>query len=103
MDSPAGFRSVKDAITYCARVDSFTGTNLPNNLWGYGKADAFNALTNCVISTGENQDMISNALAIYPNPFSAEATIAVNIPGKKQNAELKIMDVLGNEIKSFRI
>lgn len=36
---------VKAAIIEQARQDDFTGASLPNNLWGYGKADAFRTLT----------------------------------------------------------
>lgn len=36
---------VKEAILSQARKDAFTGELLPNNLWGYGKADAFRTLT----------------------------------------------------------
>lgn len=36
---------IKDAILSQARKDDFTGAALPNNLWGYGKADAFRTLT----------------------------------------------------------
>lgn len=36
---------VKAAILDQARQDAFTGAELPNNLWGYGKADAFRTLT----------------------------------------------------------
>lgn len=36
---------IKDALLSQARHDVFTGESLPNNLWGYGKADAFRMLT----------------------------------------------------------
>lgn len=36
---------VKQAIISQARKDTYTGVDLPNNLWGYGKADAFRTLT----------------------------------------------------------
>ncbi len=42
-DASAG--QIKDALLSQARKDAFTGDALPNNLWGYGKADAFRMLT----------------------------------------------------------
>lgn len=36
---------IRDAMITQARSDAFTGTELPDNLWGYGKADAFRMLT----------------------------------------------------------
>ena len=41
----ATYAEVKQAIIGNARLDSWTGTALPDNRWGYGKADAFRALT----------------------------------------------------------
>ena len=41
----ADSREVKDAILGNARKDSYTGEDLPDNNWGYGKADAYKALT----------------------------------------------------------
>jgi len=49
---------IRDALFTQARSDIFTGEALPNNLWGYGKADAFRMLTG---SWGCNTDDYLNA------------------------------------------
>ena len=36
---------VREAIIRCPIQDQFTGTSLPDNLWGYGKVNAFGTLT----------------------------------------------------------
>lgn len=41
----ANYAEIKDAILSQGRSDVFTGEDLPNNRWGYGKADAFRTLT----------------------------------------------------------
>ena len=41
----ADYAEIKNAIINNTRKDSFTGEDLPDNQWGYGKADAFRALT----------------------------------------------------------
>lgn len=41
----ADYQEIKDALLSQARHDAFTGEALPNNAWGYGKADAFRMLT----------------------------------------------------------
>ena len=41
----ADYAEIKNAILSQARSDTFTGEDLPNNRWGYGKADAFRTLT----------------------------------------------------------
>lgn len=47
---------------------------------------------------------ISNAgIKIYPNPFNSSATIIFNSELKIQNAELKMYDVTGREVKQFTI
>ena len=103
MDPSADWQAVKNVILNCARKDSFTGTNLPDNFWGYGKADAFNSLTGCVTSVNNNQNSGFEELMIYPNPCFSEATIEINMHEKTENAELKIYDVVGKEIKAFKV
>jgi subtilisin family serine protease len=41
----ANWKEVKDAIVLSAKKDSLTGFNLPDNKWGFGKANAFDAIT----------------------------------------------------------
>lgn len=41
----ANWEDVKNAILVNAKKDAFTGDDLPDNGWGYGKADAFRTLT----------------------------------------------------------
>ncbi|MFI5134965.1 MAG: S8 family serine peptidase, partial [Chitinophagales bacterium] len=45
----ASWQEVKDAILLSAKEDSLTGYNLPDNTWGYGKVDAFKALTQTMV------------------------------------------------------
>jgi subtilisin family serine protease len=58
---------VKNAILQCAIQDSFTGNNLPDNAWGHGKADAFNTLTNCSL-TSIQPDPQTISMLLFPNP-----------------------------------
>jgi subtilisin family serine protease len=43
----ATWADIKTSITTCVKIDAFTGTALPNAIWGYGKLDAMKML-NCV-------------------------------------------------------
>jgi len=45
----ASWQEVRDAILLSAQEDSLTGFNLPDNSWGYGKVDAFKALTQTMV------------------------------------------------------
>src|SRR5205823_2140619 len=38
---------IKNAIIGCSKTDVQTGSALPDYHWGYGKVDAFHALTGC--------------------------------------------------------
>lgn len=102
-DPSAGWLDVKNGIINCARKDSFTGSSLPNNLWGYGKADAFATLTGCSTTDISNSLTSLEEFTIYPNPFHFETTLEINISAKTQNASLKIYDIIGQELKSFSI
>ena len=91
----ATWQDVKNDLLNCTTIDNFTGSNLPDNAWGYGKANAYNLLHGCLIGVDEIE---SNALlSCYPNPFSETTTISYEFqsPGK---AELVITDMLGNEV-----
>ncbi len=62
----ATWQEIKSALEQTARQDSYTGTNIPNWSWGYGKVDAFNAMTQasfiygCTDSTAFNYDPNAN-------------------------------------------
>jgi subtilisin family serine protease len=68
-------QQVKYAITHCAYTDNFTGTNLPDYLWGYGKLDGKAAMT-CgenIVTVGEA--ILEKNVRYFPNPFNGKVTI----------------------------
>lgn len=60
----AGWKEIKDAIQLSAMKDNYTGNNLPDNTWGYGKVDAFSALTTTIVYG------CTNAFSINFNPLA---------------------------------
>jgi subtilisin family serine protease len=94
---------VKNAIIDCPIRDSYTGTALPDNYWGYGKVDAFGALT-CSL-TGINEKKNDPGFKIYPNPNNSGCDISIDISGFNLNSknELTIYNSLGQLIKTIRI
>ncbi len=48
---------------------------------------------------GISQTGTSTNSQVYPNPFTGETTIKISSAVKIENAELKIFDVLGNEVR----
>ena len=68
-------QQLKQAIINCAYKDFFTGTNLPNYKWGYGKLDGFATMT-----CGEIFDNVKilnseQTIQVYPNPLSSETNL----------------------------
>lgn len=64
-------QQVKNAIINCAYQDNYTGTNLPNYHWGYGKLDGKAAMS-CgeSIYNAINQSQQDPTFKAYPNPFT---------------------------------
>lgn len=69
---------VKNAILGCARQDSFTGI-IPNNEYGYGKADAFKTLTKCAPDGIMDHEKDGFAVQIFPNPADAGSVIHLDM------------------------
>ena len=103
---------IKEILQNTARSDAFTGTT-PNPNWGYGKVDAFAAVSEVLNATSITVDKngIAKEFVLsqnYPNPFNPTTTIVYTIPYVKsetlptgrQDAKVKIVvfDILGNEV-----
>ena len=97
MNPAADWQMVKNAIVNCAYQDAFTGAALPDNLWGYGKADAFATMTNCVTFNDALTDIPARDIFIYPNPAKSDLNIMIN--GLRfKSAELTIYNLFGQEV-----
>ncbi len=99
----AGYLEVMDAITNTAKQDTFTTTSLPNNSWGYGKVNAYEALkffTGGNDTTGISMNTTNNpGLLIFPNPLYDITTIQYNIGGNHfSDASIFISDVVGQVV-----
>lgn len=95
---------VKNAIIGCTKKDSFTGTSLPDNAWGYGKVDAFGALT-CSLTGIQEQPAKPFTFSVFPNPVTSGTQLNIELPfvNPKESNELKIYNSLGAVVKTVRI
>lgn len=107
---------VKEILQNTARSDAFTGTT-PNPNWGYGKVDAFAAVSEVINATSvkEQKNELPNDFVLnqnYPNPFNPTTTIEYSIPYsvKSENANLAyqqagvkivVFDVLGKIVATL--
>lgn len=94
---------VKNVIINCPTVDGYTGV-VPNNQYGYGKANAFNALTGCLSTVIDNSEATTSFM-IYPNPVQSGNLLAISISNNIKNSrtELLIYNSVGQLITSEQI
>lgn len=92
-------KQVRLAIMNCTYKDAFTGTNLPNNKWGYGKLDGFSTFT-CAVPTGIENSNFTNESNVFPNPFNLQTTIKLK---HTVNGEIKVYNSVGELILSDKL
>ena len=99
-------------VEYCliqtAYTDNFTGpaSQLPNYNWGYGKLNAFDALTLCAATTDLPVLSLPGGmvkLSAYPNPFSNNSIISYDFSTIKNfgKASIIVYDMMGKPIKTI--
>ncbi len=75
----ASNRDVRDAIRYCAYQDAYTGSNVPNYQWGFGKLDGKASMTCNDIKVYTGIDAFEkNNIQFFPNPFKEQIQIKLN-------------------------
>ncbi len=91
----------KQAVISCPKTDSFTGSGLPDNNWGYGKIDVFTTLTGCSPTGIESITNNENQLMIYPNPSSDVVSFSVGhiMTNSSDKMEIRIYNAIGKLIK----
>ena len=70
-------QEVKTAITQCAYSDIFTGSNLPNYAWGYGKLDGLAAMVCGDDLVNLSVHKVTAGAAYFPNPFKDKVSITL--------------------------
>ncbi len=99
----ANWQDVKNAVTYCAHTDGYTGTALPDNTWGYGKVDAFSMMTNCALATHDLNISNENKFHIFPNPINNGMDFQLNFGEIISSTHLEIFAVNGSLLFSKQI
>jgi subtilisin family serine protease len=95
MDPTANWWLFRQAVTACAKQDSFTGSSLPDPVWGYGKLNGFAAMT-CT-TLGQNNTSVSDAdVKVFPNPATTEVNFY--FPANNGIGTVLIYDATGRKV-----
>ncbi|MBN1895064.1 S8 family peptidase [bacterium] len=92
----AGFDRVMTDLRASASHDRFTGPDLPDNDWGYGKLNIWDMMRTNGIRSPETPPFPLLEQA-RPNPFNAATIVRYRLPTGQQ-AELFVFDALGRRI-----
>lgn len=90
---------VESILKQSARQDSFTGA-IPSNgnpHWGWGKTDAYNAVSLALTTSMNNNYAQSENILIYPNPSSHNITIT-NFNANSKETIISIYNVASQQI-----
>ena len=90
----------KQAVSQCAKQDNFTGSNLPNTVWGYGKLDGFGTVTCGTLNLNTN-GISSNEISFYPNP--ATSKIIFEMKNNSGNIHIRVLDFYGREVSAEKL
>lgn len=72
-------QELRDVITSSARTDEWTGNDLPNSTWGYGKIDAFSAIQQALLLLNiRNSSVDEPTWRVYPNPTKEKISLLRN-------------------------
>jgi subtilisin family serine protease len=99
----ASVSEIRARLIETARHDGFTGLGW-NKSYGYGKADAYNAVKKMtpVSSGGKDRPEGYALLENFPNPFNGSTTIVFTPPaGGNGRTALEILDISGRIMKTF--
>lgn len=95
---------IKDIIIKTSRRDEFTGeTSNSDNIWGYGKIDAWEGIKECLTLNGiDGVEPITNNNVIITHNKSTN-NLKLLFTKETTNADIKIYDITGKAIYSKNI
>ena len=88
-----------DIFAHTAKKDNFTGSDLPDYTWGYGKIDAYEGLM-YILGYPEGIENVTDhqIVAIYPNPTVDLFTIG--FASADNNVTVSVYDLSGRQVMS---
>lgn len=95
----ATWSEFRSAVWWCAKQDTFTGTNLPNADWGYGKIDAWSMMVNCAISMDVTEPESENGISVYPNPAEQSSGVTIQLAAFTESTQVYIYNSIGELVQ----
>ena len=89
---------VREIFAQSAKTDNYTGdiAGVGNNLWGYGKIDAYNGLVDCLELSGIEEVGAPTRPMVYPNP-AAESCYFL-LPSDDQQVTVALYSLNGAQV-----
>ena len=89
---------VREVFAHTAKTDNYTGNiaGVGDNLWGYGKLDAYNGLVYCLDLSGIDETGAPTRPMVYPNPASTECHFL--LPSDDQGVSVTLYSLNGSEV-----
>ncbi len=91
----ATWSEFRSAVWWCAKQDTFTGTNLPNADWGYGKIDAWSMMVNCAVSLTVAEPESESGISVYPNPSTEVSGVTIQLATYTASTPVNIYNAIG--------
>lgn len=91
----ATWQEYRGAVIWCARRDTFTGNNLPDPEWGYGKIDAWSMMVTCATSLEVGAPVTGSGIAVYPVPAASENPTVIQLQESENNVPVEIYNAAG--------
>ncbi len=95
----ANWQEFRNAVIWCAKQDTFTGNNLPNFDWGFGKIDAYSMMANCAVNLSTaNVAPSTSTITTYPVPANHSMPITIQLTTWSTKETVRIFNAAGQEL-----
>ena len=91
----ASWQDIKNCITQNVSVDSLVTGTLPNNAWGFGKANGFAAMLGCSYLSAKFPDAIVESAVVAPNPFQYTTQLLLDNLNPSKVYTVEVRNVMG--------
>lgn len=93
---------IREILAATSIQDNYTGSNLPNNTWGYGKINAVDGILKAIEITGVDRlEQLPDAIIAYPNPN--DGNFKVLFTQNDPNLTITVYNISGQAVYTNRL